>query len=272
MDRWTARTPDVVGTADGNDLLTVGRVAEVFGVTVRTLHHYDQIGLLHPIERSAAGYRLYTAADISRLARIVVYRRLELSLERIAELLDDPGSDVVTHLRRQREVVTARLEEMSDLVQAIDNALEKEMSNQPATEQDMKNLFGESFDDYQDEAEQRWGQTQEWEQSQQRTKGYTKADWGQVKAETDAIQAAFVAAKRAGQPATGQAAMDAAEQHRQHIQTRFYDCPPSFHKNLGDLYLNDPRYLAGYEDGLAEPDIAQYIHDAIHANAARQGA
>ena len=91
---------------------TVGRVAEVFGVTVRTLHHYDEIGLLVPSERSAAGYRLYTEADLTRLQQVVVYRRLELPLDEIAVLLQD-DADPVSHLRRQRDAVTTRLGELA---------------------------------------------------------------------------------------------------------------------------------------------------------------
>ncbi len=87
---------------------TVGQVADVLGVTVRTLHHYDEIGLLTPSDRSAAGYRLYTETDLARLQQIVVYRRLELPLERIRELLVG-GADAREHLRRQREAVLARL-------------------------------------------------------------------------------------------------------------------------------------------------------------------
>jgi MerR family transcriptional regulator, thiopeptide resistance regulator len=98
------------------DELTVGVVAERFGITVRTLHHYDEIGLLTPSRRAASGYRVYTSADLSRLSQIIVYRRLELSLDEIASLLND-GSEV-SHLVRQRERVMSRLDEMKGLVEA----------------------------------------------------------------------------------------------------------------------------------------------------------
>jgi len=82
---------------------TVGEVAARFGITVRTLHHYDEIGLLTPSRRAASGYRIYTSADLTRLSQVVVYRRLELSLDEIASLLDE-GNEV-SHLVRQRERV-----------------------------------------------------------------------------------------------------------------------------------------------------------------------
>jgi MerR family transcriptional regulator, thiopeptide resistance regulator len=246
---------------------TVGQVADVFGVTVRTLHHYDEIGLLTPSERSRAGYRLYTDEDLTRLQQIVVYRRLEMPLEEIATLLDS-DEDAVAHLRRQREAVMTRLDELTDIVVAIDRALEREMSNEPATTEELKELFGDGFkDEYQQEAQDRWGDTDAWKQSAARTKRYTKADWAEVKAEMEAVGAAFVAAKRSGEPATSEAAMDAAEAARLHIHNRFYDCSHDFHRNLGDMYVADPRFTKTYED--QEPGLAQYVRDAIHANADR---
>src|SRR5450759_5270349 len=95
-------------TENGRTLtaLTVGQVAEQFGVTVRSLHYYDEIGLLVPSERTSAGYRLYTTRDITRLQNVVVYRRLGFALEEIAALLEEQADAdrpaVIRHLRRQR--------------------------------------------------------------------------------------------------------------------------------------------------------------------------
>jgi MerR family transcriptional regulator, thiopeptide resistance regulator len=76
---------------------TVGQVAEEFGVTVRTLHHYDDIGLLSPSDRSASGYRLYTEADLERLRHVVVYRRLALALDEVRQIIDAPAATVIEH-------------------------------------------------------------------------------------------------------------------------------------------------------------------------------
>jgi DNA-binding transcriptional MerR regulator len=248
--------------------LTVGQVAEQLGVTVRTLHHYDEIGLLVPSERTPAGYRLYDGADLTRLQNVVVYRRLGFALEEIALLLDDPSADVGEHLRRQREAVMSRLEEMQDLVMAIDRALEKEVSGIKLTKQEQKELFGDSFsDDYAVEAQERWGETEAWKQSQRRTSKYSKQDWVQIKAEMEAAGTAFVAAMDASLPATSQEAMDAAEQSRLQIEKWFYDITPEFHRNLGDMYIADPRFTKTYED--IKPGLSQYVRDAIHANADR---
>ncbi len=209
--------------------LTVGQVAGQFDITVRTLHHYDQIGLLSPSERSAAGYRLYTEDDLTRLQHAVVYRRLGFALEEIHLLLDHPES-VEQHLRRQRAAVTNRLDEMRDLVAAIDRALEKERSGMRLTRQEQQELFGEGYSD-------------------------------------EYAAEAFAEAKRAGLPADSPQAMDAAEQHRLLIHRRFYDLDHDFHRNLADMYVADPRFTKTYED--QEPGLAQYVRDAIHANADR---
>ncbi|MHB8298295.1 MAG: TipAS antibiotic-recognition domain-containing protein [Dermatophilaceae bacterium] len=162
----------------------------------------------------------------------------------------------------------SRLDEMRDLVTAIDRALEQEVSGIKLTREEQQELFGEGFsEDYADEAEQRWGETEAWKQSQKRTSKYTKQDWAEVKAEMDANIVAFASAMRDGEPATSERAMDAAEAHRLHIHSRLYDLTPEFHRGLGDMYLADPRFTKTYED--KAPGLAQYVRDAIHANADR---
>jgi DNA-binding transcriptional MerR regulator len=256
-------------TARGTTTWTVGQVAERSGVTVRTLHHYDEIGLLRPSRRSASGYRLYTDEDLVRLQHVVVYRRLGFPLEEVAVLLDDPEADVAAHLRRQRAAVMSRLDELGELVTAIDRALEAEVSGMQLTPEEQRELFGEDFkEEYQEEARERWGDTEAWRQSQQRTSQYTKADWQAIKAEADGINARLVEALRAAEPADSPAAMDAAEAHRQHITRWFYDCPAEMHANISEMYVSDPRFAKTYED--MAPGLAQYVRDAVHANAARQ--
>jgi DNA-binding transcriptional MerR regulator len=246
---------------------TVGQVADEYGVTVRTLHHYDEVGLLVPSERSQAGYRLYTESDVDRLTRIVVYRRLGFSLGEVADLLADEA-DVATHLRRQRATVMQRLDELKGLVVAIDRALEAEMSGIRLTTEEQRDLFGDGYsEEYAAEAEERWGDTDAWRQSRDRTSRYSAEDWVAVKAEMDAVGEGFAEAKRAGHAPDSVVAMDAAEQHRRHIHERFYDLSYEAHRGLGDMYVSDARFARTYDD--LEPGLAQYVRDAIHANADR---
>jgi MerR family transcriptional regulator, thiopeptide resistance regulator len=252
------------------ELLTVGQVAETLGVTVRTLHHYDEIGLVVPSERSRSGYRLYTEEDLRRLQHVVVYRRLGFPLEEIGEILNDgAGRDtVVAHLRRQRRAVTDRLEELSGLVSAIDKALEAEMNDFKITREEQRELFGDNFDEsYAQEAEERWGDTEAWKESQRRTRSYTKEQWQQVKEEGDQVNARYVQLMQDGVPADSEQAMEAAEAARQQICTWFYDCPRQMHAAIAEMYVADPRFTKTYED--IAPGLAQYVRDAVVANAAR---
>src|SRR5699024_1224825 len=249
------------------EALTVGQVAETFGVTVRTLHHYDEVGLLHPSERSHAGYRLYTGDGLERLGTVVLYRRLGFPLEEIRELLGADGTQVVEHLRRQRDAVESRLGQLSDLAESIDHALEVAMNDRPATTEDLKEIFGEGYqEEYQDEAERRWGDTDAWRQSRERTAHWTKEDWARVKAGTEAFESDLGAAVRERVPAEGERGAELAERHRASIEV-FYDCDHAFQVCLAQMYLSDPRFTEHYED--IEPGAAQWLHDAIVANAAR---
>lgn len=267
-------TTERVSTGGG---IHVGQVAQRYGITVRTLHHYDDVGLLQPSERTPAGYRLYTGSDLQRLATVVMYRRLGFGLDEIAELLDG-SAPVVDHLRRQRAAVETKVAEMTELIAALDRAIaakdvaaqeEDDMTDRPATEAELKELFGPGFDDaYAQEAEERWGESEAWAASQARTSAYGKADWQAVKDEADAVNAAFAAALDAGEPATSEAAMDAAEAARRQIDERFYACSPQFHRNLADMYVADPRFTATYEQ--IRPGLAQYVRAAVYANADRQ--
>lgn len=247
--------------------LTVGQVAQTFGVTVRTLHHYDAQGLVVPSARTHAGYRLYTDADLARLASVVTYRRLGLPLSEVRALLDGEGT-AAEHLRRQRDAVLTRLAELTQLVSAIDAALEAEMEQRPATTEELKELFGDGYsEERQAEAQERWGETDAWKQSASRTARYTTADWERLRAEGEAATGALVRAQAAGIPPTSPEAMDAAEAHRAHIERWFYDLDHAFHRGLADMYVADPRFTRTYED--LAPGLAAYVHAAIHANADR---
>ncbi|MGL4178256.1 MAG: MerR family transcriptional regulator [Dermatophilaceae bacterium] len=236
---------------------------------MRTLHHYDAEGLVVPSARTHAGYRLYDEADLARLATVVTYRRLGLPLDEVKALLDGDGT-VEEHLRRQRDAVVSRLGELTELVAAIDRALEREMEHRPATTEELKQLFGDGFrEEYQAEAQERWGESDAYRQSAERTNRYSTADWERIKAEQDDAGRRLVEAMRAGHPPTSEEAMDAAEASRLVIHRWFYDLDHAFHRGLADLYVSDPRFTTTYED--QAPGLAQYVHDAVHANADRHG-
>ncbi|MEW9512826.1 MerR family transcriptional regulator [Streptomyces bacillaris] len=122
--------------------LTVGRVAELAGVSVRTLHHYDGIGLVRPSARSTAGYRAYSAADVERLREVLGYRRLGFGLREIAELVDDPATDAAAHLRRLRGLLMEQRDRTTAMVRAIDAELEARALGIRTTPEEQLKVFG----------------------------------------------------------------------------------------------------------------------------------
>ncbi|MEV7025860.1 MerR family transcriptional regulator [Kitasatospora sp. NPDC093558] len=254
-----------------SDGYSVGAVAKIAKVTVRTLHHYDEIGLLSPAGRTRAGYRRYVDTDLDRLQQILFYRELGFPLEEIAAILDDDSVSPSEHLRRQHRLLTDRIKHLQDLAAAVEHAMEARRMGVQLTPEEKFEIFGEDYkEEWEQEAEERWGDTAAWAESQRRTGAYDKADWQRIQAEMTDLNARLAEAVAAGEPADGTLAMDLAEEHRQHICRNFYDCTFTIHRGLAGLYVSDPRWTAAYEK--TAPGLAQWLHDAMLANAARHEA
>jgi DNA-binding transcriptional MerR regulator len=246
----------------------VGEVARLAGVTVRTLHHYDEIGLLRPGARTAAGHRVYGDPDLARLQRILGYRELGFGLDEVARLLDDPAVDPLDHLRRQRDLLRGRADRLHVVIGALEKTMEAHAMGIRLTPQEIFEVFGEHDPtEHAPEAEERWGDTDAYRESARRTTSYTKEDWLTIKGEEAATARWMVALLQDGTAPDNDAAMDAAEAHRQHISRWFYECSPAMHRGLAQMYVADPRFTATYEAQAA--GLAQWVHDAIEANAAR---
>jgi MerR family transcriptional regulator, thiopeptide resistance regulator len=247
----------------------VGEVARLAGTTVRTLHHYDRIGLLRPSERGAGGVRRYLATDLERLQTILFYRALEFGLDDIATLLDGVD-DPLDHLRRQHALLLERRARLDRLVRTLETTMDAHRTGVNLTPEEVLEVFGGSDPtEHAEEAEERWGGTDAWTRSQQRAARYTAADWRRIKAESDELMARFAAALTAGEPAAGDVAMDLAEEARLQIHRRFYELTYAGHRSLATMYVDDPRFAATY-DAVAD-GLAVYVRDAIRANAARHG-
>jgi len=249
--------------------MNVGDVAALAGVTVRTLHHYDRIGLLSPSGRTAAGYRQYSPADLDRLHQVLLYRELGFPLEEVATLLDDPSADPAAHLRRQHRLLLDRLERTSGMVEAVEKEMEARAMGISLTPEERFEVFGEHDPaQYEAEVEERWGETDAYKESQRKTRSYTKDDWVRIKAEQEEIGTRFVQAMQSGAAADSEQAMDVAEDARQQISRYFYECSPEMHAGLGRMYVEDERFTATYE--AMAPGLAQYVSTAVQANASRQ--
>ena len=178
---------------------TVGAVARMSGVTVRTLHHYDEIGLLRPSGRSDNGYRRYADGDLERLQRILFYRELGFGLDDIGKVMTDGDADAVGHLRRQHAMLLDRIGRMERMVAAVEKAMEADTMGISLTPEERLEVFGDHDpDQYAGEAEERWGKTDAFRESQRRVSKYTKADWLRLKSEAEAYRGRLVEAMRTG--------------------------------------------------------------------------
>jgi DNA-binding transcriptional MerR regulator len=243
---------------------TVSDLARMSGVTVRTLHHYDDVGLLAPSGRTAAGYRLYSTADAHRLGRILAYRACGLGLADIASVIDE--DDPIGHLRRQLELLDARQAQLDTQRATLRRALEARQMGINLDPDEILEVFGKvDPTQYAAEAEERWGDTDAYRESHRRTSSYAKADWQRLGAQSQAIEAELAACLVAGEPSDGERAKAAAERHRDHIDTWFYPCSHEMQVGLAEMYVQDPRFRAHYDD--IAPGLADYVRDAILANA-----
>lgn len=243
-------------------------LARLAGVSVRTLHHYDSIGLLVPRARTAAGYRLYTDPDLLRLQQILISRELGLSLEEIRRSLDDPQFDRKAALLEQREHLRGRARQTDAMIHAIDVALAALDGNGEKRIARVEDLFeGFNPSQYDEEVQRRWGQSEAFVESKKRTGHYTPDDWKTLRAEQTAIYDETYSAMRAGKTPSDAAVMDIAERHRLSIDRWFYRCSHEMHRGLASMYEADDRfrqYIDKHREGLTA-----FLAEAIRANAAR---
>ena len=254
--------------------LTVGRVADLVGVSVRTLHHWDAIGLVRPGGRSWSGYRLYDTDDVARIHRVLVYRELGLALAQIGEILDDPSVDPREHLQRQRTLLQERIRRLERTARAVDEMIERTTMNENDTStglspEEQARIFGTDWDPaYEEEARERWGGTDAWAQSAARTREWDAARWQEIKEETDEVETALADALTRGVVPGSEEAGRLAERHRATI-AHHYDCTRSMQVVLARMYTEDPRFAAHY-DQRAE-GLAVWLRAVIEENARAHG-
>ena len=252
----------------------VGELAELAHVTVRQLHHYDEIGLLVPSHRSPAGYRLYTEPDVQRLYQILLYRGLGFTLDVIAELIDN-GAGRAAALRAQRELLLEKRQRMDAVIRAVDRALNAIERGSTMTADELNDgfdAFANAPEDvrehearYHDEVEQQWGDTDAYRESMRRAKDHSRMDWQAIQAENEANEARMAELLLAGADPEGEEARATAEAMRRHIDRWFYPCSVLMHAGLADMYESDERFRGHYEQRAA--GLAAFVAAAIRANA-----
>ncbi|MEU3705362.1 MerR family transcriptional regulator [Streptomyces anulatus] len=251
---------------------SVGQVSAFAGVTVRTLHHYDKAGLLSPSDRSHAGYRLYSEADLVRLQQILFYRELRFPLDEIAAIFNDPQANPLERLRVRQRQLNEEIARLQRLAEVAERAMEVQKTGVSLTPQERFEVFGEiTFDlSYATEAELKWAHSDGQREAMARAAAHTKEDWRQLMGEAAAWRTELLAAFDEGEPSDGERAMDLAEEHRLHISRWFTSCPPDMHRRIADDFVDDRRAFALVVPPSQErPGLAAYTRRAVHANAAR---
>lgn len=268
-------TPWLRSPSDGDlpllpdEQLTVGEVASLVGVSVRTLHHWDGVGIVRPEARTTSGYRAYSAVDVARIHRVLVYQELGFSLTRIAAILDDPTVDAAAQLRQQRGLLEDRIGRLRQMADAIDQVLDSQESGLRLTAQQQAEIFGRGWrEDWADEARERWGESDEWSQFEQNAMTFSEADRKRMQEDGEALYAEMAAAKRYGVAPGTESANLLAEQHRTMV-SQLFDCTHSMQVCLGQLYVGDKRFSAFFAD--LELGLADWLADVINANARSHG-
>ena len=204
---------------------TVKEVSRITGVSVRTLHHYDAIGLLKPARVTEAGYRLYDDAALGRLQTILLLRELEFPLREIKALMDAPDFDPIAALDDQIRLLELRREHLDRL---IDHA--RKIQKTGVMNMDFKAYDTKKLDAYAAEAKKRWGHTDAWKESQQKPKD-------QQVAAADGLMDIFrrLGAYRNGDPAAPEAQALIRELQK-YICDHYYNCTNQILMGLGQMY------------------------------------
>jgi DNA-binding transcriptional MerR regulator len=246
--------------------LTVKRLSKLAGVSVRTLHFYDEIGLLRPARVGANGYRYYGQAALLRLQQILFYKELGLSLEEIAEVLDQPEFDVAQALEAHRRALQERLGRLRQLIVTVDRTIAYLKGD---TNVDAKELFAGFSDEqqaeYEKEAEARWGDGVR--DSSRKWKAYTAPQKAQIKAEGESVYRDLLGQmdQSPGSPAV-QANIGRWHQHLRH----FFEPSPEVLRGLGALYNDDPQFNATFQK--LDPKLAPFMRAAIEVYCERLSA
>lgn len=254
--------------ADSVDqLYSVGEAAELLAVSVRTLHHWDDCALLTPQMRSSAGYRLYSAADLQRGRQILIYRSAGLALGAIAAILRE-GGDEVAHLQHQKVLLTRQRRQIAAQLSAVNALLKEAEMSQPIDPTTAREIMGDHFNaEYQAEAEQRWGDTAEWAQSQQVLSTMTTQRWEQVAESQRKFVADLRSAYEDGIAVDSPRAAELVERHRADIG-QWYTATLSRQVLLAQMYVADERFSEFYGTASDGTPLVGFLKDLID-NAAR---
>ena len=214
--------------------MRISEVAKLTGITVRTLHYYDEIGLLKPSEITEAGYRLYSREDLEILQQILFFRELDFPLSQIKEIMNNPNYDKEEALKKQKELLIQQRQRIEGLIKLIEGD-----NNMSFKEFDM-NEIEENKKKYAKEVKERWGTSKAYEESEKKTSSYNKEKWGDINQETSEIFKGF-AELRNSDPGSEEV-QELVRRWQKYITDNFYTCTNEILSGLGLMYVEDERF------------------------------
>ena len=218
--------------------MRISEVAKLTGITVRTLHYYDEIGLLKPSEITEAGYRLYSREDLEILQQILFFRELDFPLSQINEIMNNPNYDKEEALKKQKELLIQQRQRIEGLIKLIEKRIEGD-NNMSFKEFDM-NEIEENKKKYAKEVKERWGTSKAYEESEKKTSSYNKEKWGDINQETSEIFKGF-AELRNSDPGSEEV-QELVRRWQKYITDNFYTCTNEILSGLGLMYVEDERF------------------------------
>ncbi len=237
---------------------SIHELATLSGVSVRTLHYYDEVGLLSPQERLENGYRVYGKIQLLRLQEILFFKELDFSLEHIKKILYSSSFHRETALQEQKHMLGLKVERLKRLIHTIDSTLS--MNNQNIQDEELYDAFkDDDVKQYQEEVKQRWGNTDAYKQSMARVQKMTKAQMEKFKQDGRAHTQAIADNMHKG---VEHPDVQALIQKSYEGINFFYECSIDMFQKLGQMYVDDPRFTAYYEQ--FGPGLAVFMRDAIH--------
>ena len=242
----------------------VKQVADMVGISVRTLHHYDHIGLLGPRSVSPTGYRYYSDRELEKLQQILFFKELGFSLRETGEIINRSGFDRLHALKRHKQLLISKKDRLARIITSVDQTIQSIIEGIKMDNHEMFKPFDlQAIERHQEkyaaEVSEKYGDSDAYRQSCQRTARYSQDDWAKIMARGSEIFQK-IAARMELSPAAPEIQKAVAE-WRQHISDSFYDCTLEIFRGLGDLYVSDERFTANIDK--IKSGLAQFIKQAI---------
>ncbi len=237
---------------------TVKQLSTLAGVSVRTLHYYDQIGLLKPERVGDNGYRYYGEAALMQLQQILFYRELDLRLDEIKKIVSSPNFDLLSALHTHRKALARRVERLQRLMRTVDETIMHLNGENTMTKKQLFEAFSEQQQEqYAREAEQKYDPAIVRE-SNRKWKSYSEKDKQRIAEEGNAAYVAILAAIPQGPDSP--AAQAGVELWRRHMDY-FWTPNPDQLLYLADMYITDPRFKANFDK--IDPRLAEFMLEAV---------